>query len=153
MSIFSKKSAKEESKKAPKKVAKNDDKKIENNSRDLTIEEITNEKKDKKQSKQHIAKTDTKEAYKILVKPLITEKAAYLKTENKYLFQVSKNATKNEIKKAIFHVYGMWPENINIVILKGKKVRYGKNTGTTKDKKKAIVTLKKGDSIEIYEGV
>jgi large subunit ribosomal protein L23 len=148
MGIFGKKNIKDTSKD----VAK-EEKNVKQDSRDLTIEEITSEKKDKKQAKQHIAKTDTKDAYKVLIKPIISEKAAYLKAENKYLFQVNCDSTKNEIKKAIFHVYGMWPQDVNTVYTKGKKVRYGKHQGTTKDKKKAIVTLKKGDSIEIYEGV
>ena len=146
MGIFTKKTATETTKK--------DSKIVEKNTKDLTIEEITNEKKDnKKQVKQHVAKTDTKNAYKILVKPLITEKAAYLKAENKYLFEVSMKATKNEVKKAVFHVYGVWPSDVNIIISKGKEVRYGKHHGKTKDRKKAMVTLKKGDAIEIYEGV
>ena len=42
---------------------------------------------------------------------------------------------------------------VNIVKLPGKKIRYGKVRGKTKDRKKAIVTLKQGDSIEVYEGV
>ena len=152
MGLFSKKTTKE-GKEIKDKLKKSDslDKKEEN--KDLTIEEITNEKKEKKQVKQHIAKSDTKEAYRVLIKPLITEKAAYLKSENKYLFQVNIKATKNEIKKAVFHVYGVWPQDVNIINLKGKKVRYGKSQGVTKNKKKAVVTLKKGESIEIYEGV
>ncbi len=122
---------------------------------DLTIDEITKAKSSKKAGKEvkQSARKETKNAYKVLVRPLITEKASHLKTENKYLFEVNKKTTKNEIKKAIFHVYGYWPENINIINIGGKKVRYGKHSGTTSGKKKAVVTLKKGDSIEVYEGV
>ncbi len=122
--------------------------------KELTVEEITNSKKEKKHvAKAGVVKSDTKNAYKVLVKPIISEKAAHLKIQNKYLFQVSLDTTKNEIKKAIFHVYGVWPIEINVINTKGKKVRYGKSHGVTKDKKKAIVTLKKGDSMEVYEGV
>lgn len=124
--------------------------------RDLTISEITGQervKKGGKSVKKHVAKHDTKQAYKVLIRPLITEKASYLKAENKYLFEVNKFANKNEIKKAVFHVYGIWPENIHIINLRGKEIRYGRSSGITKSRKKAIVTLKQGDNIEIYEGV
>ncbi len=152
MGLFGKKTTSDKTEKKDE-IKKSDSLNISEEKKDLTIEEITNEKKEKKHAKQHITKSDTKDAYKVLIKPLITEKAAYLKSENKYLFQVNIKATKNEIKKAIFHVYGLWPQDINVINLKGKKVRYGKSQGTTKNKKKAIVTLKKGESIEIYEGV
>lgn len=144
MGIFSKKKSVEEKDNLPKESAK-----------ELTVEEITNSsKKEKKQiAKANVVKSDTKDAYKVLVKPLISEKAAHLKLQNKYLFQVSSSTTKNEIKKAIFHVYGVWPIEVNVINIKGKKVRYGKSQGITKDKKKAVITLKSGDSMEVYEGV
>lgn len=144
MGIFSKKKSVEEKNNLPKESAK-----------ELTVEEITNSsKKEKKQiAKANVVKSDTKDAYKVLVKPLISEKAAHLKLQNKYLFQVSSSTTKNEIKKAIFHVYGVWPIEVNVINIKGKKVRYGKSQGITKDKKKAVITLKSGDSMEVYEGV
>ncbi|HNZ86311.1 MAG TPA: 50S ribosomal protein L23 [bacterium] len=167
MGIFSKKKKKIDKKEVVKqtkdltideiskdKSKKTDKKEKVKKSEDLTIEEIKQEKSKKLgKGKKVESGKDTKESYKILVRALITEKASYLKSENKYLFEVTKTATKNEIKKAIFHVYGCWPESINIINIGGKRVRYGKNAGTTKGKKKAIVTLKKGDSIEIYEGV
>lgn len=146
MGLFSKKTKDE--------VKKKDKKEIVEQTKDLTIDEIKSEKSKKPgKDKKAETKKDTKESYRVLVRALITEKASYLKSENKYLFEVSKNTTKNEIKKAIFHVYGCWPESVNIINIGGKHVRYGKNSGTTKGKKKAVVTLKKGDSIEIYEGV
>lgn len=140
--------------KKDKKIEEEKEKPVEKTA-DLTIDEITKSKTSSKSNKEtkHLSKKDTKDAYKILIRALITEKASYLKSENKYLFEVSKNSTKNEIKKAIFHVYGHWPKNINIINLGGKNVRYGKHSGTTSGKKKAVVTLKKGDSIEVYEGV
>lgn len=129
---------------------------------DLTIDEIkqgkttkTDKVKEKAvvSTKKISTKHDTKDAYKYLIKPLITEKASHLKVQNKYLFLVDEKSTKNEIKKAIFHVYGYHPESVNMINIIGKKIRSGKTSGTRKGKKKAIVTLKKGDSIEIYEGV
>lgn len=92
-------------------------------------------------------------AYRILVKPLVTEKAANLGSLNQYAFVVSDSANKIDVAKAIFEVYGVKPVKVNIIKVKGKVVSRGKITGKRKDFKKALVSLKKGDSISIYEGV
>ena len=63
------------------------------------------------------------------------------------------NANKIEIAKAVNDVYGVKPVSVNIIKTKGKKTRSGRVTGKRKDWKKAVVTLKKGESIKIYEGV
>ncbi len=123
-------------------------------------------KKDTEKSQKTITKTKKKSshlgitgkkikgvAYRILEKPLVTEKVTDLGAYNKYAFYVSKRANKTEIKKAIKEVYGVTPVSVNIINLKSKKVRFGKSSGQTKSQKKAIVTLKKGDKIEVYEGV
>ena len=93
------------------------------------------------------------QAYRILVKPLITEKASELGALNKYAFAVNPKMNKIEIKKAIKTVYNVEPISVNILNFSGKKVRYGRVQGRTKAWKKAIVTLKPGDTIEVYEGV
>lgn len=92
-------------------------------------------------------------AYKVLVKPLVTEKAGILGEENKYVFEVSVDANKIEIAKAIEEVYGIRPIAVNIMNRKGKVVRRGRTFGKRKDWKKAIVELPKGKTIKIYEGV
>lgn len=92
-------------------------------------------------------------AYKILARPLVTEKGSILNTANKYIFEVAKKANKIEIAKAIQEVYGVKPTDINIMNFEGKKARHGKISGKRKDWKKAIVTLPKGESIQVYEGV
>jgi len=92
-------------------------------------------------------------AYRVLVKPLITEKAANLGSLNQYAFIVSNSANKIEVAKAIFEVYGVRPEKVNIIKVKGKVINRGKISGKRKDFKKALVSLKKGESISIYEGV
>ena len=92
-------------------------------------------------------------AYRILVKPMVTEKATNLSAVNQYVFMVSIDANKIEVAKAIFEVYGVNPTSVNIIKSKGKKVNRGKVSGRRKDFKKAIVTLKKGESISVYEGV
>ncbi len=92
-------------------------------------------------------------AYRVLIRPLITEKAANLGSENKYVFEVAEDANKIEIAKAVDEVYGVKPISINIIRVKGKSVRHGRKTGKRKDWKKAIVMLPEGKSINIYEGV
>jgi large subunit ribosomal protein L23 len=92
-------------------------------------------------------------AYRVLVKPLITEKATNLGAENKYVFVVSNTANKISVTGAIEEVYGVKPVAVNIMKVEGKMVRYGRTRGQRKDWKKAIVTLPKGKTINIYEGV
>ena len=60
---------------------------------------------------------------------------------------------KVEVKKAIRTIYNVEPIKVNIANFSGKSVRYGRIKGKTKNWKKAIVTLKQGDKIEVYEGV
>jgi large subunit ribosomal protein L23 len=93
------------------------------------------------------------DAYRILLKPLVTEKAARESVEGKYSFEVAPKANKIEIMGAISDVYGIKPTAVNIVTMRGKRVRYGRIAGQRKDWKKAIVTLPKGKTINIYEGV
>ncbi len=107
-------------------------------------------KEAKKETKK---KAGSSRAYRVLIKPLITEKAAILNTESKYVFSVATNANKIEIANAVEEVYGIKPIAVNIIKVSGKKVRYGRTFGKRKNWKKAIVALPKGKSINIYEGV
>jgi large subunit ribosomal protein L23 len=93
------------------------------------------------------------DSFRIIYNPLISEKATDLAAGNKFIFLVSVNANKTEIAKKIRNIYGVIPEKINIIAKIGKKVRYGKSFGQRVSFKKAIVTLKQGDKIEVYEGV
>ena len=92
-------------------------------------------------------------AYKILVKPLVTEKSAIAESKNKYSFVVVKSANKNQIKTAIEEVYGVKPSNINVANMEGRRVRFGKSMGRRNDYKKAIITLPEGKTIDIHTGV
>ncbi len=115
---------------------------------------------DGKKTSKSVSKKDEKVfankgmAYKILIKPLITEKAAELSSsENKYVFEVSSDANKIQIADAILEVYGVKAKAVNVANFKGKKVRQGQKTGRRKNWRKAVVTLAKGETINIYEGV
>jgi large subunit ribosomal protein L23 len=93
------------------------------------------------------------QAYRVLVKPLVTEKAANLGVLNKYVFEINTSANKIEVAKAIKEIYGILPINVNIIKVLGKKVRSGRMTGKRKGWKKAVITLPAGKTINIYEGV
>ncbi len=79
----------------------------------------------------------------------ITEKAGLLSTINKYIFITEKKANKSEIKKAIESLYNVKVADVNIINIKGKTKRLGRSLGRTSAHKKAIVTLKPGNKIDI----
>lgn len=110
---------------------------------------------DKKEGGAAAAKRSGKHgnAYRVITRPLITEKAATLGADSKYAFVVGDQANKIEIAKAIDELYGIKPLSVNIIKVAGKKVRQGRTRGQRKNWKKAIVTLPKGKTINIYEGV
>lgn len=93
------------------------------------------------------------QAFRVLVRPLITEKAAAMSELGKYVFEVAEDANKIDVSKAVFEVYGVKPTAVNVVNMLGKAVSRGKIRGRRKDWRKAIVTLPKGKSIDIYEGI
>ncbi len=92
-------------------------------------------------------------SHRVLLKPLVTEKGAKQTEQNKYFFMVSDKANKIMVKQAIVETYGIWPVAVNILRIKGKKVRFGRREGARKDWKKAVITLPQGKSIDVYKGV
>lgn len=92
-------------------------------------------------------------AASILVKPLVTEKVARLGSEGVYAFRVADKATKVTVRQAIKARYGIEPRRVNTVWVLGKVVRFGRSEGKRSDWKKAVVFLKKGDHIDVHEGV
>jgi len=89
----------------------------------------------------------------VIVHPYITEKTAVLADEGKYTFVVSLDTNKVQVKQAVKKMYGVQPKSVNTQIVRGKVVRFGRDFGKRSNWKKAVVTLKEGDSIEIFEGV
>lgn len=89
----------------------------------------------------------------VIIKPLVTEKAANLVSENKYCFVVAKGANKVEIAKAVKAIYDVKAIKVNVSNFEGKQVQRGRVRGQRSDWRKAVVTLAKGDSIQLYEGV
>lgn len=137
-------------------TGKDDEKKEQKKAQPVKIK--TQKPKDVKIQQEKIKKTEIKinkanykDAYKILIKPINTEKSTDMAILNHYVFEVAKNSNKTEIKKAIQAVYNVKPIKINILKIKGKNKRHGKTKGKTKDWKKAIITLKQGEKIEMFE--
>ncbi|CBE67617.1 MAG: 50S ribosomal protein L23 [Candidatus Methylomirabilis oxygeniifera] len=94
-----------------------------------------------------------REAYQIIRRPLITEKGTDLKDQtNQYLFEVAGNANKIEIKRAVESLFGVKVRQVRTLSVKGKTKRLGRFIGRTSDWKKAIATLKEGETIEFFEG-
>lgn len=91
-----------------------------------------------------------KYVYDMLEHPYITEKTSAMKANgNKYVFIVAKMANKPELRKAIQEKYKITVIKINMINIPSRKVMVGKNLGTKTGFRKAIITLKAGDSIEI----
>ncbi|PIT93182.1 MAG: 50S ribosomal protein L23 [Candidatus Harrisonbacteria bacterium CG10_big_fil_rev_8_21_14_0_10_38_8] len=87
---------------------------------------------------------------KLLIKnPIITEKATSLTAFNKYAFEVVGTANKSEVKKAIEKAYGVKVIKVHVVNVKSKKRRLGRTVGVKSGYKKAIVTLKEGEKLDI----
>lgn len=85
----------------------------------------------------------------ILKNPRITEKASMHIGSNVYTFDVPKNATKNEIKKAVKALYKVTPRKVNIATIRAKTIIVRGRPGMRAGGKKATVYLKKEDKIEI----
>lgn len=91
----------------------------------------------------------SKFSYEAIKQPHISEKATYLAESNQYTFKVAPNYNKHEIKNAVEGVYGVNVLSVNIIKIPAKKRRLGKTQGFRKAFKKAIVTIKEGQKIEI----
>jgi len=92
--------------------------------------------------------------YKIVKKPLVTEKGTVMLSEgNRVTFKVHLDANKIEIREAVQKIFSVTVMQVNTQVVRGKRKRFGKAMGQTKSWKKAMVQLKEGDKIEIFEGV
>lgn len=94
-----------------------------------------------------------KSSYDIIVKPVITEKTVSMMEAGKYTFRVAISANKFEIKKAVQEIFKVDVVNISTMNVRGKLKKQGYSQGMTPSWKKAIVTLKEGQRIEVFEGL
>ena len=91
------------------------------------------------------------EARDILIKPIVTEKSTALMEERKYTFCVPLSATKTQIRQAVEQIFKVKVQAVNTMRYEGKMKRLGRTQGRRSDWKKAVVTLKPGETIELFE--
>ena len=91
--------------------------------------------------------------YDILRRPVITEKSTTLHARGKYAFEVAKEANKQQIKQAVEKAFNVKVMGVNVINVPGGRRRVGRRQVIDQSWKKAIVTLKQGDKIELFEGV
>ena len=91
--------------------------------------------------------------YDIIRSPAITEKATLQSEQDKVVFNVSKDATKSEIKAAVEALFSVKVKSVNTLVRKGKVKRFRGIVGKQVDVKKAIVTLEEGQSIDVTTGL
>ncbi len=95
-----------------------------------------------------------KSVYEIIKRPLFTEKGSALKeAENKLLFEVFPSANKAEIKRAVEDIFKVKVDKVATMSVRGKIKAMGRFKGKRPDWKKAIVTLKQGENLDLIEGV
>ncbi|WP_445193368.1 50S ribosomal protein L23 [Sphingomonas sp. Tas61C01] len=91
--------------------------------------------------------------YDVIVAPHITEKATLLSEHNAVVFKVANDATKPEIKAAVEALFGVDVLGVNTIVQKGKTKKWKGAPYQRSDMKKAIVTLKDGQSIDVTTGI
>ena len=91
--------------------------------------------------------------YDVILAPVITEKATLLSEQNKVVFRVAQDSTKDEIAAAIEELFKVKVTKVNTLNVKGKTKRFRGRPGRRSDVKKAIVTLVEGQSIDISTGL
>jgi large subunit ribosomal protein L23 len=91
--------------------------------------------------------------YDVILSPVITEKATYASERNQVVFNVSRKATKPQIKEAVEKLFDVKVKNVNTLIRKGKIKAFRGSVGEQSDVKKAIVTLEEGHRIDVTTGL
>ena len=96
------------------------------------------------------------DAFSTIIRPVVSEKSTVLGDQGKYVFEVAPTVNKIEIKRAIEQAFAnkkVQVSAVNIVHVSGKMRRRGRSVGTTRSWKKAIVTLRAGQRLDLFEGV
>ena len=93
-------------------------------------------------------------SYEVLKRPVVTEKASLIRASgNKAIFEVALSAGKEEIRRAVESLFPVTVVSVRTMRVRGKRRRVGRVIGMTSNWKKAIVTLREGDKIEVFEGL
>jgi large subunit ribosomal protein L23 len=90
--------------------------------------------------------------FDVLRRPVITEKSSLLQEGGRYVFEVASKANKVQIRQAVEKAFSVNVTTVNVMTVRGKRKRYGSRLTARPSWKKAVVTLKQGDRIEIFEG-
>jgi large subunit ribosomal protein L23 len=88
----------------------------------------------------------------VILTPVVSEKSYGLIDEGRYTFIVHPSSNKTEIKQAVESIFGVKVDSVNTMNRKGKRKRFGTTFGQRKNTKRAIVTLRDGETIDIFEG-
>jgi large subunit ribosomal protein L23 len=88
----------------------------------------------------------------VLIRPVVSEKSYGQIAQNQYTFQVHKDAHKTQVRQAVEELFEVKVERVNIVKVQAKPKRRGRSVGIKPGWKKAVVQLRAGDTIEIFEG-
>ena len=91
--------------------------------------------------------------HEVLRRPVISEKATRLQEGNKYVFEVSGEATKAQIKQAVEHAFKVKVVGVNVITVPGKTRKMRGREVTAASWKKAVVSLEPGSKITFFEGV
>lgn len=92
--------------------------------------------------------------FEVLRRPLVTEKNTSLQQpQGKYVFEVDSDANKVQVKQAVEKAFKVTVTGVNMITVRGKEKRVGRKQVAGSPWKKAVVTLKPGDKIQIFEGV
>jgi large subunit ribosomal protein L23 len=95
-----------------------------------------------------------KTAYDVIIKPVISERSMDDAQARKYTFKVALDANKTEVRHALEEIFEIEIDKVNIMNVRAKKKRQGRNVGMTSRSKKAIVTLKAtSKEIEFFQGL
>lgn len=90
------------------------------------------------------------DAHSVIIRPIVSERSYSMMEENKYTFEVAKDANKYQIKDAVEELFNVKVTRVNTMSVKPKTKRVRYVAGKTRSWKKAIVTVAEGDSIEIF---
>ena len=93
------------------------------------------------------------EATQVIIRPVVSEKSYVLASTNKYTFRVHPNAHKTQIRQAVEDLFGVHVVDVRTMSVKSKPKRRGWTSGRTREWKKAIVEVREGDSIPIFQGL
>ena len=93
------------------------------------------------------------DVYHVIRRPLVTEKSTDVRDYNAYVFEVALKANKIQIRQAVEELFGVTVKKVTTARVHPKRRRMGTSVGLKPEWKKAYITLKEGDSIDIFEGV